>query len=91
MSRISNGNIFSAENVRSLNWLGIFLISVFFLLFLFDFLGYLSAKSLFAFSSYTIKMTLPDFLWAILGLSALLIAEVLKRAIELKEEQELTI
>lgn len=91
MSRISNGNIFSAENVKSLNWLGIFLLSVFFLLFLFDFLGYLSAKSLFSFSSYAIKMSLPDFLWAILGLSALLIAEVLKRAIEIKEEQELTI
>lgn len=91
MSNISKGDIFSFQNVKAMRWLGIFLLSVSFLMFLFDLLGYFSAKSLFAFSHYTIKISFPDFLWAILGLSALLIAEVLKRAIELKEEQELTI
>jgi hypothetical protein len=47
--------------------------------------------SIFSFTDYKIVMGYMDGIWLLFGIVVLLIAEILSKALALKEEQELTI
>lgn len=88
---IKTNIIFERENIRLIRCLGIELLIVYFGNVLVNFLSYKSALSLFSFSEYEIQMHSMDAIWLLFGIIVLLVAEILSRAIALKEEQELTI
>lgn len=88
---IKKGIIFERENIRLIRYLGIELLIIYFGNVLFNFLSYKNDLSLFSFSNYEIQMDSMDAIWLLFGIVVLLVAEILSRAIALKEEQELTI
>lgn len=88
---IKKNVIFERENIRLIRCLGIELLIIYFGNVLVNFLSYQKALSLFSFSDYEIQMHSMDAIWLLFGIVALLVAEILSRAIALKEEQELTI
>lgn len=84
-------NIFSNDNVRRLRLLGIFAVILYVLQLMFYLMYYVRVKSLIEISHYKLRM--PDLGHEILlmGIVVLIATNVMKRAITLKEEQELTI
>lgn len=91
MRSIGKDVIFTLQNIKYVTRLGVFLLGVFCVDFIIEIISHMSNKMLFDFSDYILRMSFPDFLWGLLGVITLLIAEILKRAIVLKEEQDLTI
>ena len=83
--------IFEQKNIRLLRWLGFELLIVYFGNVLFNFFHYKINCSIFSFSEYEIVMDSADDIWLLFGIVVLLAAEVLSKALVLKEEQELTI
>lgn len=88
---IKKNVIFERENIRLIRCLGIELLIIYFGNVMFNFLNYKKHLSLFSFSEYEIQMDSMDAIWLLFGIVVLLVAEILSRAIALKEEQELTI
>lgn len=88
---IKKGIIFEQENIRLIRKLGIGLLVVYFGNVLYNFISYQVASSLFSFSNYEIQIHSMDAIWLLFGIVVLLVAEILSRAIALKEEHELTI
>lgn len=91
MRSIGKDVIFTRQNIKYITWLGVFLLGVFCVDFIIEIISHLSNKMLFDFSDYILRMSFPDFLWGLLGVITLLIGEILRKAIVLKEEQDLTI
>jgi len=91
MSLIKKNIFFEKENIRLLRWLGTELVNVYFGMVLYNFLNYKINASLFSFSEYSLMMDSMDGIWFLFGVVVLLIAEILSKALVLKEEQELTI
>ncbi len=91
MSLIKKNIFFEKENIRLLRWLGTELVIVYFGMVLYNFLNYKINASLFSFSEYSLVMDSMDGIWFLFGVVVLLIAEILSKALVLKEEQELTI
>lgn len=83
--------IFDHENVRRLNILGILLLIIFTLQLVVDITDYYYKKSLIEIANYHLSIHLSGAEWLFMGLIVLLGARILKRSVELKEEQELTI
>lgn len=84
-------NVFNTLNVKRIKKIGIYYIIVYGYRLLFQQYYYHSAKSLIDLEKYTIAR--PEYINSLLliGLVALIIATVMKRALDIKEEQELTI
>lgn len=90
---INKGEIFSNRNIRLLTWIGIFLLAIALLQTLIGVLDDISLSSLnlsLEGNTLTAHWGIPfsDF---ILGLMGLLMANIWRRGLQLKEEQELTI
>jgi membrane protease YdiL (CAAX protease family) len=83
--------IFEQKSIRLLRWLGLELLVVYFLSLLGSYFGHQFDCSLFAFSEYELVMESVDPIWLLLGIVTFLIAEILSKALVIKEEQELTI
>ena len=91
ISLINENIFFEKENIRLLRWLGFELLIVYFGNVLYNFTDYKINSSLFSFSEYKLVMDYFDGIWLLFGIVVLLIAEILSKALALKEEQELTI
>jgi len=91
ISLISKNIFFEKENIRLLRWLGFELLIVYFGNVLYNFTNYKINSSLFSFSDYELVMDYFDGIWLLFGVVVLMIAEILSKALALKEEQELTI
>ncbi|MDD4777773.1 MAG: DUF2975 domain-containing protein [Fermentimonas sp.] len=83
--------IFNYRNVRRLNILGVLLIIIFAILISLDIIYFHYKKSLIDIPNYSLYVYLSNAEWLFMGLITLLIASVLKRSVEMKEEQDLTI
>jgi|GEM_PF-1057087 len=88
---IKNEIIFELRSISLLRWLGIELFLVYFAGILVLYFDHQINSSLFSFSDYEIVMGKMDPIWLLLGIISLLVAEVLSKAMLLKEEQDLTI
>lgn len=88
---IKNEIIFELRSISLLRWLGVELLFVYFACILGFYLDHQITCSLFSFLNYKIVMGYVDPIWLLLGIVSLLLAEVLSKAMALKEEQELTI
>ena len=86
-----NNSVFTSENVNRIQKIGVFYIIIYAYLLCFSFYQYFLAKSVIDLDKYEIAR--PDFASEslLIGLVALIFATVLKRAIAIKEEQDLTI
>ena len=82
---------FESENIRLLRCLGIELCFIYIGILLYSFLNLKINSTLFSFSDYELVMDYMDGIWLLFGIVVLMIAEVLAKALSLKEEQELTI
>ncbi|WP_436416140.1 DUF2975 domain-containing protein [Petrimonas sp.] len=84
-------SVFTSENVNRIQKIGVFYIIIYAYLLCFSFYQYFLAKSVIDLDKYEIAR--PDFASEslLIGLVALIFATVLKRAIAIKEEQDLTI
>jgi Protein of unknown function (DUF2975). len=91
MGAFYKNNIFNNDNVKRLKILGISLLIIYGLQLAFDITLYQYKKQLVEIANYSISAFLSGAEWLFMGLIALLIANILKRSVELKEEQELTI
>lgn len=92
VSAFYKDNIFSNDNVRRLKLIGIFTLVLYALKALFYFLYYVYIKSIFEIADY--KITMSEYFEhksLLLGIVLLIAANVMKRAITMKEEQDLTI
>ena len=83
--------IFNHTNVRRLKILGSLLLIIYGLQLIFDITIYCYERSLIDIAHYTLSIYLSGAEWLFMGLIALLIANILKRSVELKEESDLTI
>ena len=83
--------IYERKTIHLLRWLGLELLIIYFLGLLLLYLFHPIASSLFRFSQYELVRESMDPIWLFLGIIVLLIAEILSKALFLKEEQELTI
>lgn len=84
-------HIFHRENVRRLNILGSILLVVYLLQITFDLTLFYYKRLLIDIPNYSISIHLSGAEWLFMGLITLLIAHILKRSVEYKEEQDLTI
>lgn len=84
-------NIFSKDNVRMLRKLGMFTISIYVLQLAFYVMYHATTKSLLELADYKIIMPNLEHEQLLLGIILLIATNVMKRAITLKEEQDLTI
>lgn len=91
MASIKKEVIFERRNINLIRRIGFELLVVYFGTTLGNFVMYKINTTIFNFSGYEIKMESSHGIWLILGIVVLLIAEILSKAISLKEEQELTI
>lgn len=91
MNLIDRNLFFENENIGLLRLLGIELLIVYFGNVLLNYMDYKINISIFSFSDYKIVMGYTDGIWLLFGIVVLLIAEILSKALALKEEQELTI
>ena len=91
MGAFYKNDIFNNRNVKRLNILGSVLMFIFVIQFVMDITFYYYKKSLIDVANYRLSIHLSGAEWLFMGLSTLLIAQILKRSVELKEEQELTI
>jgi hypothetical protein len=84
-------NVFNQLNVKRIEKIGIYYIIVYGYQLLFELYEYQAAKSVIDLEKYQIAH--PEYINSLLliGLVALIIATVMKRALSIKEEQELTI
>lgn len=85
------GNVFTPKNIQRIRRIGFFCIIVYVYLFLYSIQEYFQAKAVIDLEKYTIVF--PEFgnETLLFGVIALIVAVVMKRAMELKEEQDLTI
>lgn len=83
--------IFEKKNIRLLRWLGFELLIVYFGNVLFNFFHYKINCTVFSFSEYEIVMDSVEDIWLLFGIVVLLAAEVILKALVIKEEQEFTI
>lgn len=89
---INRSNIFNWKNVRRLRRLGVLLIVGFCCNLLTAFLSVYNVEKVFAISGYSLTMgDMVQITSLVLGLSALIVAEVFAIGLKMKEEQELTI
>lgn len=89
---INKGEIFSWKNIRRLRWLGVMLILAFVFSAIPSISSYYAIKELFALENY--RLTGSDLLSSlnlVLGLVALIVAQVFAIGLRMQEEQELTI
>ena len=84
-------NIFNYQNVRRLNILGILLLVIFALGLTLEITYFCYQRRLIEISNYSLSLYLSGAEWLFMGLVSILIASVLKRSVEIKEEQDLTI
>ena len=84
-------HIFNYQNVRRLNILGILLLVIFALGLTLDITYFCYQRRLIEISNYSLSLYLSGAEWLFMGLVSILIASVLKRSVEIKEEQDLTI
>jgi len=91
MAAFYKNHIFNNDNVKRLNILGISLLIIYGLQLIFDITIFLYKKQLIEIENYSLSIHLSGAEWLFMGFITLLIANILKRSVELKEEQELTI
>ncbi|HLN75052.1 MAG TPA: DUF2975 domain-containing protein [Prolixibacteraceae bacterium] len=91
LGRIKKNLIFERDNIRLIRWLGVELLIIYFGNVLFNYINYKANASTFKFADYEIGMDSMDAIWLLFSIVVLLVAEILSKALELKEEQELTI
>ena len=84
-------HIFNRDNVRRLKILGNILLVVYLLQIIFDLTLYYYKKLLIDIPNYSLSIYLSGAEWLFLGMITLLLANILKRSVEYKEEQDLTI
>ncbi len=84
-------HIFSYRNVKRIKIVGSLLLIIYGLQFIFDITLYCYKNKLIEIPHYNISIHLSGAEWLFLGLITLLIGNILKRSVELKEESELTI
>lgn len=84
-------HIFNHTNVRRLKIVGSLLLIIYGLQLIFDITLYGYQRSLIDITHYTLSIYLSGAEWLFMGLIALLIANILKRSVEMKEESDLTI
>ena len=83
--------IFDKAIIRLIRWLGVDLLVIYFGNVLYNYISYRINNSVFSFAQYDIGMSSTDAIWLLFGVVVLLTAEILSRALAIKEEQELTI
>ncbi len=88
---VVKSTIFAKEVIRKIRRLAVCLFIVYFAVLIWRFSLFEINTTLFQFAKYDIAFAYPSMIWLLLGFVALLIAEVIARGSELKEEQELTI
>lgn len=89
---INRSNIFNWRNVRRLRLLGILLIVGFGCSWLAEYLSLCNLREVLSLQNYDLTLTdIVDVTNLVLGLTALIIAEVFAIGLKMKEEQELTI
>lgn len=89
---ILKGNILSTEVARRITRMGWILISLFaFMFLLFDLGDYIATKQMINLPGYEISLNPTDWTLLILGLVTLMLGEILKYSLKMKEEQDLTI
>ena len=89
---INKSDIFNWKNVRRLRRLGILLIIGFVCTFLLAFLSFHNVEKVFSVTGYSLSMAdMVHITSLVLGISALIVAEVFAIGLKMKEEQELTI
>lgn len=90
---IYKGNIFTADNVRKLNILGYVSLISYVMIVVFAYLDYFERKSIVILENYHIAP--PNILgslhFALIGIIVLIAGQVMKKALLMKEEQDLTI
>ncbi|MDH6309173.1 hypothetical protein M2451_001744 [Dysgonomonas sp. PFB1-18] len=88
---VTKNKIIDDGVISNIRLLGYFLVYIFVTSTLFQIVNYLSAKQLIEFTDYKITFELQDIGILILAFVTLLLAEILKVSLNLKEEQDLTI
>ena len=89
---INKSDIFNWKNVRRLRRLGVLLIIGFVCTFLLAFLSFHNVEKVFSVTGYSLSMAdMVHITSLVLGISALIVAEVFAIGLKMKEEQELTI
>ena len=89
---INKSQIFNWKNVRRLRRLGVLLIIGFVCTFLLAFLSFHNVEKVFSVTGYSLSMAdMVHITSLVLGISALIVAEVFAIGLKMKEEQELTI
>ncbi|MBB3187891.1 DUF2975 domain-containing protein [Microbacter margulisiae] len=88
---IVKGNIFAKGIVQQIRKLALLLLVMYALGLLWRLSLFEINTILFQFANYRIVFANPNMIWLLLGVLALLIAEVIARGADLEEEQELTI
>ena len=89
---INKSDIFNWKNVRRLRRLGVLLIIGFVCTFLLAFLSFHNMEKVFSVTGYSLSMAdMVHITSLVLGISALIVAEVFAIGLKMKEEQELTI
>lgn len=91
MSLIKREYIFERKCIYLLRWLGLELLIIYFGVVLLLYLNHQIEYSQFRFSDYELVMESMDPIWLFLGIVVFLIAEILSKALTIKEEQELTV
>ena len=86
-----NGWVFHFKNIKRTRKLGLLLIMIYLLGLLSDFISYTIHNELFRFQDYKVVFQFTQNYLLIMGLSILLMSEILARGLKLKEEQDLTI
>lgn len=88
---IKRGILFDRFNVRLLRKLGVELLLVYVGVMIILYVMHQETSAQFRFSDYEIVAETMDPIWILLGIITFIIAEILSKAVTLKEEQELTI
>jgi hypothetical protein len=83
--------VFDRDNIRKIKRIGFSLVTIYLATTFFNMVSYESNLLLFDFKDYTLKQEPVDVTLLLLGLVTLLIAEIISKASQMKEEQELTI
>jgi len=91
ISLIKRDFIFERKIIYLLRWLGLELLIIYIVMVLLLYLIHQIEYSQFSFSEYEIVMKSIDPIWIFLGIVVFLIAEILSKALTIKEEQELTV
>ena len=83
--------IFDRRIITKISWIGICLLSIGVVLPLTSYVYYLLLKDIIAVEGY--RLTTPFVEWGVIlfGIAVLVINEILRKATEIKEEQDLTI